>query len=140
MEKRKINFDLSKIAGGGVQVKLNRALKQVADNILDPNTDSKKKRKVTLTITIAPNDKRDAADTLVEVKTSLAPEIGVPSTMLLGRDANGHVHINELKSGVKGQEYIDPDTGEVKTDTGESVDDIESKNKVVDLQGKRKEN
>lgn len=140
MEKQKINFDLSKIAEGGVQVKLNRALQQVADNILNPNTDAKKKRKITLTLTIAPNDKRDAADTLVEVKTSLAPEIGVPSTMLLGRDVKGHVHINELKSGVKGQEYIDPDTGEVKTDTGESVDEIESKNKVVDLQDKRKEN
>lgn len=140
MKKQKINFELSKIAEGGVQVKLNRALQQVADNILNPNTEAKKKRKVTITLTIVPNDKRDAADTLVEVKTSLAPETGVPSTMLLGRDIKGEVHINELKSGIKGQEYIDPDTGEVKTDTGESVDEIENKNKVVDLQDKRKEN
>ena len=132
MKKQKINFELSKIAEGGVQVKLNRALQQVADNILNPNTEAKKKRKVTITLTIAPNDKRDAADTLVEVKTSLAPETGVSSTMLLGRDIKGEVHINELKS--------DPDTGEVKTDTGESVDEIENKNKVVDLQDKRKEN
>lgn len=140
MKKQKINFELSKIAEGGVQVKLNRALQQVADNILNPNTEAKKKRKVTITLTITPNDKRDAADTLVEVKTSLAPETGVPSTMLLGRDIKGEVHINELKSGIKGQEYIDPDTGEVKTDTGESVGEIENKNKVVDLQDKRKEN
>ena len=140
MKKQKINFELSKIAEGGVQVKLNRALQQVADNILNPNTEAKKKRKVTITLTIVPNDKRDAADTLVEVKTSLVPETGVPSTMLLGRDIKGEVHINELKSGIKGQEYIDPDTGEVKTDTGESVDEIENKNKVVDLQDKRKEN
>lgn len=140
MKKQKINFDLSEVADGGVQVKLNRALKQVADNILDPNTEAKKKRKVTITLTIAPNDKRDAADTLVEVKTSLAPEIGVPSTMLLGRDIKGEVHVNELKSGVKGQEYIDTDTGEIKTDTGESVDEVEKKeqHKVIDLQ--RKEN
>lgn len=140
MKKQKINFDLSEVADGGVQVKLNRALKQVADNILDPNTEAKKKRKVTITLTIAPNDKRDAADTLVEVKTSLAPEIGVPSTMLLGRDIKGEVHVNELKSGVKGQEYIDTDTGEIKTDTGESVDEVEKKeqHKVINLQ--RKEN
>lgn len=47
-KKKAINFDLSEIADGGVQVKLNRALQQVADNILDPNTDPTKKRKVQL--------------------------------------------------------------------------------------------
>ncbi len=106
-KKKAINFDLSEIADGGVQVKLNRALQQVADNILDPNTDPTKKRKVQLNITLAPNEKRDASDVTVEVKTTLAPEVGVPTTMLLGRDINGKVHVNELKSGVKGQTYID---------------------------------
>lgn len=45
-KKQAINFDLSEIADGGVQVKLNRALQKVAENVLDPNTDPKKKRKV----------------------------------------------------------------------------------------------
>lgn len=139
-KKQTINFDLSEVADGGVQVKLNRALKQVADNILDPNTDATKKRKVQINISIAPNEKRDASDVTVEVKTTLAPEVGIPTTMLLGRDIKGEVHVNELKSGVKGQEYIDTNTGEIKTDTGESVDEVEKKeqHKVIDLQ--RKEN
>lgn len=139
-KKQTINFDLSEVADGGVQVKLNRALKQVADNILDPNTDATKKRKVQINISIAPNEKRDASDVMVEVKTTLAPEVGIPTTMLLGRDIKGEVHVNELKSGVKGQEYIDTNTGEIKTDTGESVDEVEKKeqHKVIDLQ--RKEN
>lgn len=139
-KKQTINFDLSEVADGGVQVKLNRALKQVADNILDPNTDATKKRKVQINIYIAPNEKRDASDVTVEVKTTLAPEVGIPTTMLLGRDIKGEVHVNELKSGVKGQEYIDTNTGEIKTDTGESVDEVEKKeqHKVIDLQ--RKEN
>lgn len=93
-KKKAINFDLSEIADGGVQVKLNRALQQVADNILDPNTDPTKKRKVQLNITLTPNEKRDASDVTVEVKTTLAPEVGVPTTMLLGRDINGKVHVN----------------------------------------------
>lgn len=139
MAKEPINFNLSEVAEGGVQVKLNRALKEVAANILNPNTEAKKKRKVTLTITVSPNDKRDAADTVIEVKTSLAPEVGVASTMLLGMDGKGQPHVNELKSGVRGQEYIDTETGEIKTDTGEKVDDVEKAEKVVDLQ-KRKEN
>ena len=139
-KKQTINFDLSEVADGVVQVKLNRALKQVADNILDPNTDATKKRKVQINISIAPNEKRDASDVTVEVKTTLAPEVGIPTTMLLGRDIKGEVHVNELKSGVKGQEYIDTNTGEIKTDTGESVDEVEKKeqHKVIDLQ--RKEN
>lgn len=139
MAKEPINFNLSEVAEGGVQIKLNRALKEVAANILNPNTEAKKKRKVTLTITVSPNDKRDAADTVIEVKTSPAPEVGVASTMLLGMDSKGQPHVNELKSGVRGQEYIDTETGEIKTDTGEKVDDVEKAEKVVDLQ-KRKEN
>ena len=137
-KKKAINFDLSEIADGGVQVKLNRALQQVADNILDPNTDPTKKRKVQLNITLTPNEKRDASDVTVEVKTTLAPEVGVPTTMLLGRDINGKVHVNELKSGVKGQTYIDPDDGQAKMDTGEPVEEVEKeeKRKISDLQKK----
>lgn len=138
-KKKAINFDLSEIADGGVQVKLNRALQQVADNILDPNTDPTKKRKVQLNITLAPNEKRDASDVTVEVKTTLAPEVGVPTTMLLGRDINGKVHVNELKSsGAPGQTYIDPDDGKAKTDTGKPVEEVEKeeKRKIIDLQKK----
>ena len=135
-KKKAINFDLSEIADGEVQVKLNRALQQVADNILDPNTDPTKKRKVQLNISISPNEKRDASDVTIEVKTTLAPEVGVPTTMLLGRDINGKVHVNELKSGAPGQTYIDPDDGKAKTDTGEPVEEVEKeeKRKVIDLQ------
>lgn len=137
-KKQAINFDLSEIADGGVQVKLNRALQKVAENVLDPNTDPTKKRKVQLNITIEPNKKRDASDVTVEVKTTLAPEVGVPTTMLLGRDSKGTVHINELKSGVKGQTYIDPDDGKIKTDTGEPVEEAEKEehHKVINLQKK----
>ena len=115
-KKKAINFDLSEIADGGVQVKLNRALQQVADNILDPNTDPTKKWKVQLNITVAPNEKRDASDVTVEVKTTLAPEVGVPTTMLLGRDINGELtqfeqlvidaNGNQLITGLNGRQYL----------------------------------
>lgn len=136
--KHLINFDISKIADGGVQVKLNRALKEVADNIMDPNTDPKKKRSVTLKISVAPDKKRNAANITAEVKTSLAPEEGVETTMLLGRDVKGQTHVNELKSGVPGQTYIDAETGELKTDTGKPVAEVEKEaaKKVVDLRKK----
>lgn len=126
----KINFKLSEIAHGAVQVKLDRAMTAVAQNILDPNTTAKAKRKVTITITIAPDETRSTAQIEVGTKTTLAPEESVATTALLGQQ-NSEVVLNELKSGVPGQTYIDED-GEIKTDTGEPVDAVE--NKVIDLQ------
>ena len=137
-KKQLINFDISEIADGGVQVKLTRALQQVAQNVMDPNTDPKKKRSVTLKINVTPDKKRNAASITAEVKTNLAPEEGVETTMLLGRDGQGQVHVNELKSGVPGQTYIDAETGELKTDTGKPVAEVEKEEakKVVDLRKK----
>lgn len=126
----KINFKLSEIAHGAVQVKLDRAMTAVAQNILDPNTTAKAKRKVTITITIAPDETRSTAQIEVGTKTTLAPEESVATTALLGQQ-NSEVVLNELKSGVPGQTYID-ENGELKTDTGEPVDAVE--NKVIDLQ------
>lgn len=126
----KINFKLSEIAHGAVQVKLDRAMTAVAQNILDPNTTAKAKRKVIITITIAPDETRSTAQIEVGTKTTLAPEESVATTALLGQQ-NSEVVLNELKSGVPGQTYID-ENGELKTDTGELVDAVE--NKVIDLQ------
>jgi shikimate kinase len=57
--------------------------------------------------------------------------------MLIGRDGKGKTVVNELKSGTPGQTFIDPDDGEVKTDTGVPVADIEKEQKVIDLQAKK---
>lgn len=139
MTKKDINFDLSKIADGGLQEKVDRALAKVTKNILDLNTEAKKKRKVTINITLAPNDNRDSVDVVTDVRTSLAPDIGVATTLLVGED-NGKPVAAELKSGVIGQTYIDPDDSQLKTDTGEPVDEVEKKNdKVIDFQHKGNE-
>ena len=57
--------------------------------------------------------------------------------IMTGRDLNtGMIAASELKSGVKGQTYID-EQGDVRTDTGEKVEDVEKKSKIIDLQEKR---
>lgn len=90
-------------------------------------------------MTFIPNDKRDAVDVAVDVKSKLAPQIGVTTTMLLGRNIDtGMVAVAELKSGVPGQTYFDTEDETIKTDTGEPIDDIEAdsskKDNVIDLQ------
>lgn len=136
MEKQ-INFDLSNVANGGLQEKLDRALNQVTENIMDPNTDQTKKRKITINLVFEPSKSGDAVDVDIQTKVSLVPEQGVGTTMLIGRDGKGKTVVNELKSGTPGQTFIDPDDGEVKTDTGVPVADIEKEQKVIDLQAKK---
>lgn len=127
-DKQLINFNLSKIAEGAVQAKFAKEVKRVCENILDLNTDAGKKRKITLTLTYIPNDQRNSVDVLVEAKSTLAPQVGTSTTMLLGRDMNtGFINANELKSNVPGQTYIDVEDGKPKTDIGEPVDEVESK-------------
>ncbi|VKI22715.1 phage protein [Streptococcus pneumoniae] len=50
MDKKLIGLDLTHIADGGLQEKLDKELEKVFDNILDLNTDAKAKRKVTITL------------------------------------------------------------------------------------------
>lgn len=135
-----INFNLSEIANGGAQEKFSRELKRVCANILDENTDPTAKRGITLTIGFTPNDSRDAVSIVASVKSKLAPQKGVSTTMLLGQNEDtGMIEANELKSGAKGQTYFDPNDSTLKTDTGKPVDEVEKQDskKVIDLQNKK---
>lgn len=53
-----IKLDLSAIGEGGLQEKVDKELEKVFDNILDPNTETKVARKVTITLTMKPDDAR----------------------------------------------------------------------------------
>ena len=134
MMKKRIDFNLSEIAEGGLQEKFEHALKQVLQNIDNPNTDAKKKRKIVIGIALSPSENRDTINIDTAVKTTLAPENGVSTTMLLGKGTNG-LEAAELKSGAKGQTFIGDD-GNLKTDTGEPIEEAENKD-VIDLQRKK---
>lgn len=147
MSEKAINFDLTSISNGAVQEKWDKEMKRVAENIIDPNTDATKKRKVTLTMTLTPNKDRSVIDVDTEVKSVIAPQASVATTMMAGRDLNtGEIAVNELKSGVRGQTFIDQD-GTVKTDTGTPVEEIEKQqadvkdksSKLVDFQAHKKQ-
>lgn len=147
MTKKEINFNLSDINNGAVQAKWEKEIKRVAANILDPNTDVKKKRKLVLTTTFSPNADRRTINVDTEIKATLAPQVPASTTIMTGRDINtGEIAVNELKSGVPGQTFIDDD-GTVKTDTGTPVEEVERKetttkkdpNKLVDFQSQKQQ-
>lgn len=135
--KAQINLPIESLANGAVQEKLNVELEKVFKNIADVNTKSNAKRSVTVKLDFSPNDERDKVDLTVQLKTTLAPVTDI-NTLVLTEEMDGKVYANELKSGAKGQTYIDPDDSIVKTDTGEPVEEVERKNnQIIDLQAKK---
>ena len=81
--------DLSNLARGAALELLNDALNKVWDNVLDPNTAAKAPRGVTLTVSIKPNEERNIANTVIDVKAKLAPPKGVGTVVYIGKDASG---------------------------------------------------
>ncbi len=118
----KNNIDLSNFADGAVAERFNLELQRVLDNIADPNTDPKKVRSVTLTVSLKADEQRDIANVSITAKASLAPAKNIETKIVMGMDNDGKVIGNELKSGMKGQTFIDND-GDVADDTGRKLRD-----------------
>lgn len=117
-----MNINVGDLAGGAVGERLNIELQRAAENIMDPNTDWKKARKVQLTITLNPDENRDIALVSIDAKTTLAPARGVATKLVIGKDNAGKAVAAELKSGVKNQTYLEDD-GSVRTDKGDPIDE-----------------
>jgi hypothetical protein len=101
------------LAGGGVEEKLQFALKEVAENIADPNTDAKKARKITMTLTLKPNEARTISNVDIDVKTSLVAPKGISTTLMIDRDNAGKIVASEIYGNAPNQGTIDFETGEV---------------------------
>lgn len=114
-------INLSELAEGAVAERFNIEFKKALENIQDPNTDPKKARKITLEITLKANEKRDIADMTVKAKTAVAPAKEIETKIVMDYDSKGSVVGQELKSGIKGQTFIDVETGEIQSDVGEKI-------------------
>ena len=118
---------------------MDNELEKVFDNILDLNTEPKAKRKITITLTMSSNEERTVVNTVMDVKSKLAPQSGVATTILVGRDYDtGQLHANELKSSIPGQMYFD-ENGEIRTDIGQPVAEVEQSadTDVIDFNTKK---
>jgi uncharacterized protein YuzE len=120
------SINLSSFADGAVSERFNIELLKVLENISDPNTDPKKSRKLQLNITLKGNENRDIASVGIQAKTTLAPAKDIESNIVLDYDSNGKVIGSELKSGIKGQTYVNED-GEVVDDKGNDIVEYQKK-------------
>lgn len=108
-------ISLDKFAGGAFGERANSAIQQVLENIKDPNTDHKIKRKVILELTFVTGESRDMTDVNVVAKTKLAPQKPVSSIILIDKNVNGDVLGTEFRKQIEGQTVlvVEPGTGEV---------------------------
>ena len=113
-------INLDNFADGAVAERFNMELQKVLENIADPNTDAKKVRKVTLTVSFKADDKRDVALVSVQAKSQLAPALEIETKIIMDQDSRGNIVGAELMSGIKGQTFIDSD-GDIADDTGNKI-------------------
>lgn len=94
---------LDELMDGALTERFNYEMERVLQNVFDVNTNPKAKRQIQIIIDIAPNERRDAAEFKVDVKSKLAPPIAVAQTVMIYRDDYGNVTATEITNQVAGQ-------------------------------------
>ncbi|PUB12599.1 replication terminator protein [Paenisporosarcina sp. OV554] len=123
-------IDLNTFAGGALAEKVNIEMQKALENIADPNTDHKKARKVTVSITLKANERRNLANVIVDTKSTLVPAVGVESELIIDFTPEGDITGAELKSGIPGQAFISDD-GEILDDKGKPLPAEKPKNQKI---------
>lgn len=106
-------ISISTLAGGAVQERFEEELQKVLQNIMDPNTDWKKRRKIQLNVEFDPNEEREFSTINCNVKSTLAPQKTVSSGLFIGKDGKGRAVAAEVVKQTPGQIFVEPSTGEI---------------------------
>lgn len=103
--------DLNSLMGGAVNERWQDALTELTQNVLDPNTDPKRARKIVLELTVKPNERRDGGEMAFNIKKSFAPPTAVTQTVFFGMDDKGMMHATQKLDQIPGQ--VNMVTGEI---------------------------
>lgn len=116
-------LNLEALAGGGFAERVNQAVREVMENIADPNTPYKTKRKVMINMTFEAKEDRDITNVDIVTKVTLAPRESVHTTVLIDRNMDGEIMAAEYKKQITGQQVIkvDSETGEVLNPTADDL-------------------
>jgi hypothetical protein len=127
-----MRIDIGQLADGAVSERIGLELQKVLDNIADPNTEWKAKRKLTIELTFSPDEDRDLSRINIKTVAKLTPARDVVTKIIIDQDGRGNAVGAELKSGIKGQMMINHVNGEILDDRGQPVqqDDENSTNVV----------
>lgn len=121
-------INLEKFADGALSEKFNIAFQEVLENIADPNTKYKTKRKLIIDLTFETDEERELSIVGIQTKTKLAPAKAAATKIIIDRDGKGGVIASEYMSQIRGQQYLGVDE-----ETGEIID--RNEDKKVDTSG-----
>ena len=116
-----VQLCLEAIDGGNAIKQVNYQLTKAIENMLDPNTMSKAKRQVILTITIVPDEQRQSAVVAYQAVSKLpADSPGVDMLTIGSNRKTAFIHDkNQMSLGIEvDKEEYDPESGEVFTMKG----------------------
>nr|DAG21512.1 MAG TPA: hypothetical protein [Caudoviricetes sp.] len=143
------HINIEQFSNGELTQQINREMEAVARNIADPNTEAKTARKITVTITMKPNEQRDFITTSITTKSALAPTLGAVTALGIRKDLkSGEIEVGEIGNQIPGQMSMEDvavqqpavpvhevDSRTVNTETGEIIES--AGNNVVDLRKAR---
>ena len=109
MEKSQANAkSILEMAHGAIMERTDYEMKKVLDNILDPNTKAAKKRTLTVTLELLPDDDRRQIQVKATSKSKLEPTNAVSTALYITGDSDtGEVAAVEMVPQVPGQQSID---------------------------------
>jgi len=102
--------NLDELMDGALTERFNYEMDRVLQNVFDPNTNAKQKRQIQIVIDITANERRDAAEFKIDVKSKLAPPVPVSQTVFLAMDDHGNVTATEITNQVPGQVSMEGET------------------------------
>ena len=93
--------------GGAARERFRDAWNQALKNAIDPNTNPKYKRTITITLTVTPDADRKTVNMTCDVKNRLAAPATLSKTCMLERDTKGNVAAYENTDQLAGQVDIE---------------------------------
>lgn len=111
------NIDLQEFAGGALAERFNLALKEVLENLRDPNTPYNKKRKLMISLDFETNEAREISSVDIIAKTKLCAARAVTTSLIMDIDCKGEVIASEYKKQIPGQTTmtVNKESGEIGT-------------------------
>ena len=97
-----MSLSIANLARGAVLEQFEIEVQHVLNNISDPNYPAGKKRKITITLEIVPNEDRDRANITCKSKAVLAEPKPIETRIAL-EERNGITHAKEYVSDIPGQ-------------------------------------
>jgi hypothetical protein len=113
-------IDMNTLGGGALLEKIEIEMRKLADNVLDPNTKPDATRTLKIEIKIKPNESRQIGLSEINVKASLAPSKGIPTSFIFDYDSDGVGVMKELQNHDRNQLRMNNDA-EVTDGTGNVV-------------------